>query len=73
MLFLLMYIAPRFKEEYIYTSTPPSGPSWPVLQWALPLLLPLILKHFNSLNAELNPDCRLLALFGAHHILHVSS
>jgi len=24
------------------------------------------------LNAELNPICHLLALFGAHHILHVS-
>jgi hypothetical protein len=28
--------------------------------------------HFNSLNAELNPICHLLALLGAHHILHVS-
>jgi hypothetical protein len=28
--------------------------------------------YFNPLNAELNPVCRLLALFGAHHILHVS-
>ena len=27
---------------------------------------------FNPLNAELNPICPLLALFGAHHILHVS-
>jgi len=26
----------------------------------------------NPLNAELNPMCPLLALFGAHHILHVS-
>jgi hypothetical protein len=28
--------------------------------------------QFNSLNAELNPICHLLALLGAHHILHVS-
>jgi len=28
--------------------------------------------EFNSLNAELNPICHLLALFGAYHILHVS-
>ena len=28
---------------------------------------------FNPLNAELNPICQLLALLGAHHILHVSS
>jgi hypothetical protein len=26
---------------------------------------------FNPLNAELHPICRLLALLGAHHILHV--
>ena len=26
----------------------------------------------NPLNAELNPICYLLALLGAHHILHVS-
>jgi hypothetical protein len=28
--------------------------------------------EFNPLNAESNPICPLLALFGAHHILHVS-
>ena len=27
----------------------------------------------NPLNAELNPICHLLALLGAHHILHVST
>ena len=27
---------------------------------------------FNPLNAKLNPICPLLALLGAHHILHVS-
>jgi hypothetical protein len=26
----------------------------------------------NPLNAKLNPICHLLALLGAHHILHVS-
>jgi hypothetical protein len=26
----------------------------------------------NPSNAELNPMCHLLALLGAHHILHVS-
>jgi len=29
-------------------------------------------KAINSLSAELNPICHLLALLGAHHILHVS-
>ena len=28
--------------------------------------------HINPLSAELNPICHLLALLGAHHILHVS-
>jgi len=27
---------------------------------------------FKGLNAKLNPICHLLALLGAHHILHVS-
>ena len=31
-----------------------------------------IVGYFNPLNAELNPICHLLALLGAHHILHVS-
>jgi len=26
----------------------------------------------KPINAEFNPMCQLLALFGAHHILHVS-
>jgi len=30
-------------------------------------------KIFNPLNAKLNPICHLLALLGAHHMLHVSS
>jgi len=28
--------------------------------------------YINPLKAELNPICCLLALFGAHHFLHVS-
>jgi len=31
-----------------------------------------LIATFNPLNAELNPICHLLALLGAHHILHVS-
>jgi len=29
-------------------------------------------EGFNPLNTELNLICHLLALLGAHHILHVS-
>jgi hypothetical protein len=29
-------------------------------------------KKINHLNADLNSICHLLALLGAHHILHVS-
>ena len=32
----------------------------------------LLKLHINPLNAELNPICRLLALLGVHHFLHVS-
>jgi hypothetical protein len=32
----------------------------------------ITVKAINPLNAELNPICHLLALLGAHHILHVS-
>ena len=28
--------------------------------------------RINTLNADLNPICHLLALLGAHHILHVN-
>jgi hypothetical protein len=28
--------------------------------------------NINSLNTKLNPICHLLALLGAHHLLHVS-
>ena len=31
-----------------------------------------ILNFITPLNAELNPICHLLALLGAHHILHIS-
>jgi hypothetical protein len=37
-----------------------TGPSYPMIYW------------INPLNAQLNPICPLLELFGAHHILHVS-
>ena len=30
------------------------------------------INKFNPLNVELNPICHLLALLGAHYILHVS-
>jgi len=32
----------------------------------------LFKSHINPLNAELNPICHLLTLFGAHRIFHVS-
>jgi hypothetical protein len=31
-----------------------------------------IINYINPFNAKLNPICHLLALLGAHHILHVS-
>jgi hypothetical protein len=32
----------------------------------------LLYLYLNTLNAQLTPICHLLALLGAHHILHVS-
>jgi len=29
-------------------------------------------RNINPLNTKLNPICHLLALLGAHHILHIS-
>jgi len=42
----------------------PEGSSTPVLYIGRTVL--------NPLNTELNPICHLLALLGAHHILHIS-
>jgi hypothetical protein len=36
--------------------------------YAMTIIMGLLI---NPLNAELNPICPLLALFSAHHILHV--
>ena len=36
------------------------------------MIIIIIIIIINPLNAELNPICYLLALLGAHHILHVS-
>ena len=36
------------------------------------LMLGKMAKHFNPLNAELNPICYLLALLRVHYFLHVS-
>jgi len=36
------------------------------------MFTPKFLVWFNPLNTELNPICHLLALLGAHLILHVS-
>jgi len=39
---------------------------------SVPQLLITFVSTLNPLNAELNPICHLLALLGAHQILHVS-
>jgi hypothetical protein len=58
----------------------PSGilkqrPEFSRVQYLISKILPLLYQLgivFNPLNTELNPICHLLALLGAHHILHVS-
>ena len=52
------------------------GLHWPGSSWATqsqPSTLGIsTLREINPLNAELNPICHLLALLGAHPILHIS-
>jgi len=36
------------------------------------LNMPAIVPTVNPFNTELNSVCNLLALLGAHHILHIS-
>jgi len=38
----------------------------------VPEEIKILNSFFNTLNAELNPICYLLALLGAHHFPHVS-
>jgi len=45
---------------------------WPPRSLDLSPLGFFLWGYINPLNAELNPICHLLALLGAHHILHVS-
>ena len=55
--------------------TPPHSYRWPTRLLALVTQFRyqlLTVSPFNPLNAELNPIWHLLALLGAHHILHVS-
>ena len=56
---------------YIYAAESPlsSRGAQNLFKLTVPLLST---QFFNPLNAELNPICHLLALLGAHHILHVS-
>ena len=57
-------------QERVSASTRVHLISWP---GTLQLLSHLICYvYINPLNAKLNPICHLLALLGAHHILHVS-
>ena len=54
--------------------TRPQFRIWPAQRHraVLWILAQMVWYRINPLNAELNPICPLLALFGARHILHVS-
>ena len=61
------HIAPRLKKEYNYTSTPPSGPSWPVIGWTL-LYSSLYTATKKSLAAG-QPQARPTAEHGQFRLL----
>jgi len=42
------------------------------IKWHHKFKFNVVSIYDNPFNAELNPICHLLALLGAHHILHVS-
>jgi hypothetical protein len=47
-----------------------SNQNYPFFPWDVVAVI-VNITVFNPLNTELNPICHLLALLGAHHILHV--
>jgi predicted metal-dependent peptidase len=46
--------------------------SWQIMRFRINGKLEFCGLYFNPLNADLNPIRHLLALLGAHHILHVN-
>jgi hypothetical protein len=56
--FIILDIAPIYKKKFDTNSARIAGHSQP-------------LRTVNTLNSELNPISHLLALLGAHPILHV--
>jgi len=51
---------------------PTSNDSYELRLFDQEMFSPLMKRIFNPANVELTPICHLLALLGAHHILHVS-
>jgi len=71
---------PKYMDPFIhnpYTYSDGKGrphifyPSNFTMSWRIWIYVFSVL-HLHPLNTELNPICHLLALLGAHHILHVS-
>ena len=63
---LQFFLNLKFAHEvhsYIFSQT---------TQLLFPYTILAVVSCINTLNPELNPICHLLALLGAHHILHVS-
>jgi len=64
----------RVSVEVIVSKVPgciDHAPEYFVLESFVNLLALTFKLFINPLNAELNPICNLLALLGAHHILHI--
>ena len=63
-----------FLSKTVLTNSTQQTPSWDLYSPICNRTYSLrhIITRFNPLNPELNPICYLLALLGAHHILHVS-
>jgi hypothetical protein len=66
-----MAVSNFLKKNHIYLLTPKIR-IFPTYNFTTDIIRFDAKGPFNLLNAELNPICHLLALLGAHHILHVS-
>jgi hypothetical protein len=69
--FQLFKVSPKFQGNTI-ENNPPLNHTRQIFKPIQYLSLCLFDKHFNPLNADLNPICHLLALLGARPILHIS-
>jgi hypothetical protein len=69
---LLLLLPTRSRIKYIKKFERKMIPLYKGIKISLVEVKRYYMQNINPSNAKLNPICHLLALLGAHHILHVS-